>query len=259
VLKLEPRPEPQEGLDARQLGNIYHHIFERLYESLPVDPPATLAQLLDALPKVASAVLDRAPGEEGFRATAWWEQTRQEIVDHVQRSLEKLHEPKVQGDYHPVGHEYGFFEEKRLVVGEGDEQFRLHGLIDRLDQAPDGRVRIIDYKTAGPSAYTNKALTEGEKIQLPLYALAARDALCLGDPADGFYWHVQHARRSPFTLRGYAEKCGRDPIEVALELARQAIAGVREGDFAPERPYKGCPSYCAAATFCPLYDPGYLP
>ena len=39
VLGLEPRQEPVEGLDARQLGNIYHHIFERLYRTV-TDPPA---------------------------------------------------------------------------------------------------------------------------------------------------------------------------------------------------------------------------
>ena len=45
VLGLEPREEPAEGLDVRQLGNIYHHIFEGLYgrviDSPPVRPIST--------------------------------------------------------------------------------------------------------------------------------------------------------------------------------------------------------------------------
>ena len=65
VLKLEPREEPAEGLDARQLGNIYHHIFEQLYAKAA--DPADLEALLAALPAVAGAVLDAAPAVEGFR------------------------------------------------------------------------------------------------------------------------------------------------------------------------------------------------
>jgi RecB family exonuclease len=38
VLKLEPRDKPAEGLDARQLGNIYHQIFEELYQAAPANP-----------------------------------------------------------------------------------------------------------------------------------------------------------------------------------------------------------------------------
>ena len=56
---------------------------------------------------------------------------------------------------------------------DGDDAFRLHGFIDRVDRAPDGRLRIIDYKTGGPAAFTVKAVVEGKKLQLPLYALAA--------------------------------------------------------------------------------------
>ncbi|MGD2178507.1 MAG: PD-(D/E)XK nuclease family protein, partial [Anaerolineae bacterium] len=45
VLRLEPRQPPTEGLDARQLGNIYHRIFEQLYRAVDLDangPPAAL-------------------------------------------------------------------------------------------------------------------------------------------------------------------------------------------------------------------------
>ncbi|MCP4534740.1 MAG: PD-(D/E)XK nuclease family protein, partial [Delftia sp.] len=254
VLRLEPRGEPAEGLDARQLGNIYHHILEEVYQDPAVNDPADLAQLLAALPTAAARVLDAAPEKEGFRETAWWAQTREEIVQDVERSLAALAETR--GDFAPYQHEaaFGLFGQPKLVVRDGDDAFRLRGFIDRVDRAPDGRVRVIDYKTAGPSRFGKRAVREGKKLQLPLYALGARDALGLGEPSDGFYWHVRHAEASAFTLAGFGPE---EAMRTAVEHAWEAIRAARRGHFVPHPPDDGCPSYCPALGACWHYRPGF--
>lgn len=250
VLNLNPKTEPSEGLEAWQLGNIYHHIFEAVYRA--VTDPADLNQLLAALPGVAEAVLDAAPEKEGFRVTAWWEQTRQEIVANVEASLVKLAETA--GEFKPVHHEYRFLGSQTAVIpGENGDFFKLHGVIDRLDAAPDGTLRIIDYKTAGPTGYTYKALQDGKKIQLPLYALAAEQALNR-KVVDGFYWHVRQAEPSPFTLAKFGPQ---DAVETAVAHAWEAVRGARAGRFVPTPPADGCPDYCAAALFCARYHSGF--
>jgi ATP-dependent helicase/DNAse subunit B len=262
VLGLEPRAEPVEGLDARQLGNIYHRIMERLYRA--VADPADLDALLEALPEIAALILDEAPQREGFRATAWWAQTRDEIVEHVRLSVCALH--ALSGDYVPHSYERAFgisgAPGDALVVraAEGDDAFRLRGYIDRVDVDPGERVRIIDYKTGGPAGFSARAFEEGKKLQLPLYALAAQEALGLGEIADGFYWHVRHAAwhleharsRSWFTLAraGPAEAVAR-----ARDYAWRTIRRVRRGEFTPIPPDDGCPDYCPAAAFCWRYAP----
>ena len=50
---------------------------------------------------------------------------------------------------------------------------RLHGYIDRIDESPDGSLRIIDYK-AGSATISSRDLEDGRRLQLPIYALAAR-------------------------------------------------------------------------------------
>lgn len=248
VLGLEPRTEPAEGLDARQLGNIYHHIFEGLYGR--VTDPADLDALLAALPAAAGAVLDDAPRVEGFRATAWWTQTRAEIADNVRRSVEAL--AALPGGFVPLAQEAAFLDSDSLTVTDGDDAFRVRGYIDRVDRAPDGGLRIIDYKTGGPAAFTVKAVVEGKKLQLPLYALAAEQAMGLGPVVDGFYWHVQHTEASKFTLAGFAG--GPDAaIETALAHAWGAVRGARAGKFVPHPPDGGCPDYCPAVAFCWRY------
>lgn len=255
VLGLEAREEPTEGLDGRQLGNIYHRILHDVYGDAMVTDSTSLEQLLEVLPGVAETVLDEAPRREGFRETAWWQETRKEIVDHVRRSLEALAEAN--GEWVPSFFEipFGLWGQSPLVVDGEEDSLRLRGVIDRVDVTSDGMVRVIDYKTAGKWAFTKKAVADGKKLQLPLYALAARDALGLGEPAEGFYWHVQQAERSGFTLSGFDG--GPDgAIKVALDKAWEAVRGARAGHFVPRPPQGGCPSYCPAVAFCWRYVPG---
>jgi ATP-dependent helicase/DNAse subunit B len=256
VLNLNPREEPTEGLEAWQLGTIYHRILEGVYGAPGIIDPAGLVQLLEALPGVGGAILDAAPRELGFRETAWWHQTRAEILENVRCSLEAL--VALPGDFVPVQHEaaFGLQGQPLLVVDQGEDSFRLGGYIDRVDRAPDGRLRVIDYKTAGSWTYNKKAVEQGKKLQLPLYALAARDALGLGEPAEGFYWHVQHAEPSPFHMSKF-DGGPEGAIDTAVEKAWEAVRGARDGHFVPQSPDTGCPSYCPAARFCWRYRSGY--
>ena len=258
VLGLEPRGEPAEGLDARQLGNIYHRLLEALHQAPQVSDPADVEQLLGALEAVADPMLECAPKDEGFRATAWWAQTRAEILENVRRSLQALAEQP--GDFAPYQHEavFGLGGAPPLTIYDDDGRvsFCLRGLIDRVDRAPDGRLRVIDYKTGGPYAFTKKAVQKGKKLQLPLYALAAQEALALGEAVEGFYWHVQHAQPSSFTLGGF-DGGPEEAMRLAIEKAWEAIRGARDGHFTPHLPDEGCPAYCPAAGFCWHYDPGF--
>lgn len=252
VLGLEPREEPQAGLDVRQLGSIYHRLLEATYRAAA--DPTDLKSLLAVLEDVAEEVLDEAPEREGFRETAWWAQTREEIVQNVRRSLEEL--VGLEGDFTPYAYElpFGLGGARPLVVEVARDCFRLRGVIDRVDRSPDGSVRVIDYKTAGPSDYKPGSLEKGKKIQLPLYALAARDALGLGEPVEGFYWHVRHAKPSGFTLSGFGPE---EAMRLAVAHAWEAVQGARAGRFVPAPPAKGCPNYCPALGFCWHYRPGY--
>ncbi len=252
VLRLEPLQPPSEGLDARQLGNIYHHILEQLYRA--VGPEGDGEALLAALPEIAAAVLDAAPREEQFRETAYWQRTREQILAHVEQSVRALA---------ALGGGYRFSEAERtfgiagqpgpaLVVHDGGDSFSVHGYIDRVDRDDAGHVRIVDYKTAGPSTFTNAAVRDCKKLQLPLYALAAQEALGLGQVTEGFYWHVQHAEPGGFTLSGFSagdeRASGRDGARRGAGLGGSARRA--RGAFVPRVPAGGCPSYCPAAAYC---------
>lgn len=256
LLKLDSRQEPSEGLDSRQLGQIYHRIFEQVYRV--VFDATDLEALLEELPGVAESILEAAPEQEGFRATAWWAYTRQAIIEDVRASLIKLAE--ISANFYPVNYEVEFFGADELIIRDGNDHFRLHGRIDRIDQAGDNSIRIIDYKIGSSATFDAKAVRAGEKLQLPLYALAVQEALQLGEPVDGFYWHVQYAESSDGTLQKFKDGTEVGPevaMKLAVEKAWEAVRGARVGNFRPRSPRKGCPSYCPVTGFCWHYRPRF--
>jgi len=248
VLGLEPRQEPAVGFDAGQRGTIYHEILEAVYARLSPAERGDTDKLIEILPAVAAPILDTAPEKLGFREVAWWRQIKEEILENVGRTIVALAE--MPGDFVPIRFEAAFFGDKALTVIEGEDRFRVHGLVDRVDQNPAGQIRIIDYKTSGSSTFSKRSLELGEKLQLPLYALATRDALGLGDPVEGFYWHISQAEPSGLTLGDFGPE---EAMQTAVDFAWQAVRGARQGDFIPRAPAGGCPQWCPAAAFCWQY------
>jgi hypothetical protein len=153
---------------------------------------------------------------------------------------------------------------------------RVRGVVDRLDRRPDGRLRVIDYKT-GRGRLNPAELNDGRRIQLPLYALAAQEALGLGQVVDGFYWAILAAERGALRLSNYrapeevglggaspeAGGSGGATLEVGPAAAyatarahvRRAVEGISAGRYPPIPPPAGCPDYCPAAAWCWRFQP----
>jgi ATP-dependent helicase/DNAse subunit B len=241
ALELEPREEAEEGFDVRMLGSMLHKILEEHYGG---------AALKDAAQKVFAG----APDEYGFRPTALWTQQQAELLRVLEKTIAEL--DKISEGFTPHTMEACFgMGEPSLVWHTSAGEVRLHGYIDRLDAAPDGTLRVIDYK-AGSAAISSSHLKEGRRLQLPIYAMAARDALGLGDVSSGFYWHIQKAEASSLKLEKF-EGGVKAAFDVAVAHIGKHVTGIRAGHFEPKAPEDGCPSYCPAVGFCWRYKKGF--
>lgn len=250
VLGLEPRVEPQAGYDVRALGSLYHAVLEAVYQAAP--DPAQLADVLQQLPSVAARVFAAAPEQYGFRPTALWRQQQAELLRALEKTVTALAEAS-------AGWTPRYFEQRfggeapPLVVATDAGPVRVGGYIDRVDVDAAGRLRVVDYKTGG-AAITPADLAAGRRLQLPLYAWAARDALGLGEVTDGLYWHIGSAQASSLRLADFP-----GGVAGALETARRWLAAhvaqIRAGQFQPRPPAAGCPAYCPAAAFCWRFAP----
>lgn len=131
---------------------------------------------------------------------------------------------------------------ERYVRGQIDDDLWLHGYVDRIDVAPTGEVRIIDYKTGRrPSAaFQDKAL-----FQLKCYALLWQDE------------HDVPVRRLLMLYLGSGERLVHDPRPVELEQARDTVRAVwaqmkranERADWQP-KPSRLC-DWCSFQHRCP--------
>jgi hypothetical protein len=141
-----------------------------------------------------------------------------------------------------VEHTFGRGDQPPLVLDLPGGQVRLTGSIDRVDQTSDGELVVIDYKTgksekyqtfpcSGDAADATADLTErGKKLQLPLYALAARQDYGSGATAvSAYYWFVDEGEGR----RG--GRVGQPAVDRFRDVVGVLADGIRDGAF-PARP-----------------------
>jgi ATP-dependent helicase/nuclease subunit B len=253
-LELEPCIEAEDGFDVRMLGSMLHKVLEEHYSG----SPSALRQAQDdaslRVNETARKVFAAAPEEYGFRPTALWTQQQAELTRVLEKTVDALNKASQGFTPHTMEARFGMGQPSLVLKTEiGD--IRLHGYIDRLDAAPDGTLRVIDYKS-GSAAISASHLKDGRRLQLPIYALAARDALGLGDVSSGFYWHIQKAEASSLKLEKF-EGGMNGAFQAAIAHVTNHVANIRAGHFEPKPPEEGCPSYCPAINFCWRYKRGY--
>lgn len=146
--------------------------------------------------------------------------------------------------YFVVEHPDGFdaTHREKYVRGQLDEDLWLHGFVDRIDVAPTGEVRIVDYKTGkAPNAgFEDKAL-----FQLKCYALL---------------WQMEHdvpVRRLMMLFLGSGERLVHDPKPQEIEQAKAHVCKVwgqmkqaNERATWEPKPSKLC-DWCSFQTKCP--------
>lgn len=250
MLSLEPRIEPELGMDMAQRGLLLHKILERTYRE--AQDRSELGSILQSFHAVVDEELARAPMAWGFRPGPLWEYEKEEITAKLENTISALHE--ISEEWRPEYFElsFGFRHLPPLTLSCEKGSIQLRGLIDRVDRKNDGSLRIIDYKT-GSGKQSEKDFSKGERLQLPLYVLAARDALKLGEVSEGFYWSINGGK--PGGLR-ISKMSPENLIETVNVHVARVLEGMEQGEFMPAPPREGCPDYCPASGWCWMYQPG---
>jgi RecB family exonuclease len=240
TLRLRPRPPaPRDRLDARLQGSILHRALAELAET----------------PRMGAAVLDRVFEAECAKhsvpRTYRTEAVRLELLRHFQAFLADRR-------VRPAG--WRSTPEQRFEFAL-TPQLTITGRIDRLDQSPDGRALVIDYKysAAGRIQDHVEGAESGEKVQAGLYLAAARRAFGL-EPAGMLYcgvkkrvtWGGWHA--SIPGLEEIGERCLPQLLEDLIRAAEQSAIAVQEaaaqGRIAPQPADPGQCAWCDFADIC---------
>ena len=254
TLQVKEQVVPQPGLQAYQLGLVLHSILEQVYQAAenPSDPQSVLA----ALPGTARKIFAAAPQEYQFEPTALWLNQQKEWLVALEKTILAL----AQDGWQPLAHEQKFgldgVPPLQIEMAAG-EVIRIRGLIDRVDRNAAGEIRVVDYKT-GSGHLSPDDLINGIRLQLPLYAQAARDAVGLGQPVEGLYWALLAGKEGSLKLSSFSYDDFEGPLgamRVAAGHIQTALDGLSRKDFHPQVPRGGCPQYCPARLWCWRYTP----
>lgn len=261
VLKVEPVENPEEFVEISPLdrGNLIHEILERWLagELAAGSVPAPNDPWSEPARARLRATAAECCADYEFRGVTGhpllWSRERTRLLSDLDAFLDHDDRDRREQGLTPDAAELAFGGEATTIdLGDG-RRLRLRGRIDRVDVAPGGALRIVDYKTGSAQPYRgipDDPLQDGEKLQLALYAAALR--ALQGDPdlpVEAVYSFV--TRKGGHQQIGY--EVGADVVERLREVLRAIVDGMAAGLF-PQRPPTGWTPWIA----CHYCDPDGL-
>lgn len=243
-LRAEERPEFIDRLGARERGSLVHAVLDRFIQDAidagpkaPSEPwtPAERSHLHEIFEEVAAEY-----EEQGLTGRAvLWAMDRAAIRRELDRFLDADDEHRARFGATPIATELPFGPDdptQAVLELPGGRRVAFRGFADRVDRTADGRLIVIDYKTGSVSSDVKEIpagdpIVRGTKLQLPVYALAARAAHGPDAEVHTAYWHVSD--KGEFSWIGYDTSPDTD---ARVHDALTTIAdGIESGIF-PGRP-----------------------
>jgi putative RecB family exonuclease len=234
---IDKLPEPPSPAATR--GTLIHSVLERLFDApqgarTPDAAKALLRpqweRLLEERPEVAGLFPADATGADAEELASWLAGAEQLLASYF-----RIEDPN---RLQPA-------ERELLVTTELESGLTLRGYVDRIDVAPTGEVRVVDYKTGrAPSRdFEGKAM-----FQMKFYALVI--------------WRergVLPKRLQLMYLGGGGQVVTYDPdegdllaTERKLQALWQAIQRALETGEWPANPNRLC-DWCAHKSLCPAW------
>jgi DNA helicase-2/ATP-dependent DNA helicase PcrA len=229
-----------------RLGILVHNVLERFHRDAeePDADPAAAKQRLDKL-------LDAAIATGGWGDS---DDDRQ-LLARARRMLDNYAESDFARPEGAVTTEANFslrLEPTELmrttpVGGKLLDGIQINGKIDRIDTAPDGTKRVVDYKTGNDSKSGTQLRKDAEKeIQLAVYKMAAAEEL--GVEAEGLvYYFLENAHP---VIEAEASDEHVAEVRATIDAVADKIISL---DFTPKPEHFKCKT-CAFNHVCPATE-----
>jgi ATP-dependent helicase/nuclease subunit B len=287
VLRLEPLGELTLETDAARRGSLLHRVLANVHRSLqsgdgdlvtlsrrePAIVAAAFTSALDAeLGNTPRASLDGALEELDRRQIVKWSEQyldQHNTYDDAWKGLDRAPLPTYfEFRFGPARSEESEAEDPRstaepFLLNLGHEQIRITGRIDRIDVGQVGGqtvFNVIDYKSGKRPTLTAEKMESGERLQPPLYVMAAQVLLFgeeKGRPLWAGYWSMD---KGMTTDARYSLKCPPEGGKASKEWdalqhsvvarIRQFVTDIRAGNFPVFSRDDQCTSYCNFSTVC---------
>ncbi len=151
-----------------------------------------------------------------------------------------------------------------FVLELGDEQIQITGRIDRIDVGTAGGrtvFNVIDYKSGKKPSLKPADIESGQRLQLPLYVMAAQHLLLAADsatPLSAGYWTMQGGFDAKGSLK--VSQCAAGELtpgdewggweSTVVERVAEFVHAIRHGDFPVYSQDDHCTGRCPFRTVC---------
>lgn len=249
LLRVEPLEHPEEILkiSAMEIGNLIHESIDVLISecaekgTLPSYGVPWTREQRDRLQAIATTKADEFAAKGLTGHPRLWGPELQRILVDLERMLDDDDRWRLDRDAAVVSSElaFGLRGEEPVVVELADGKVHMLGSADKVDRTRDGVLLVTDIKSGGAAKF--QALKEdpvaaGTKLQLPVYAYAARQRLG-GDRVEAQYWFVRGKdafKRIEVVLDDDVEKAYAETLST---LVRSIRAGLFIGKPGAEKPF----------------------
>ncbi len=265
MLKIAPVEEPELGLDSRLLGEVYHKALEFFYLELQSQSLSILDSNHGRVQTIFEQSIELAIGwleqSRKFRRTDFWQYEKQEISFRLRRffAKEKERAARNNGEFVPTYFEKGFgFRDgdsaPALTLRTNGTEIKMHGRVDRIDIAADGRVKVIDYKSSS-GAISKRETLAGRNMQLPVYAMAVQHAIL----ANG----NTQVKSGQFLSFSSGEQIGQidfqdgeDYIGLTQNYIGEFVSAIKGGDFSVNPSSPDSCKHCDHKQLCRITELG---
>ena len=201
---LDPPPDPLVQ------GGIMHAVLDRLYGERPGGDPLPRPASLSAWIARSRELVDELAADRGLGEHPAERAMLARIKGLLARFLGEEARRET-GGFEPWLLEAGFSEAEEVEHPALEvDGWSLHGAIDRVDRAPDGRALVIDYKLSS-SVTSREKLEQEAKLQLQLYLIAVAE-LWGAETVGGIYHPLRATSASARRPRGIVlEEADRGP------------------------------------------------
>jgi ATP-dependent helicase/DNAse subunit B len=256
VLEIPSLDTPNRGLDAKDIGTIYHNVLEQFYKKyrgVSLEN-VNLDEVLGAVEELTDVEFTREVGEfaKAYPGIAGVERSRigETLLRHVRLDRESGSEGLLPKHFEVKFGEFLTEHSDSLSMAEtfsldlGGEEYQFTGRIDRVDLNADGtEAMIVDYKSS-LSNIAKKDITEGRNIQLTLYAMALELLLPEADCVETRYLKIGTVEKY-----GTVDKTKSEAWANARVTLESSIRDIQAGVFHPKADEKVC-RYCPSNKVC---------
>lgn len=242
LLQVEPLEAPEDLLviSPLQVGNLIHNSLDafvsRLAGSLPGYGEPWTEEQRSLLLAIGADLSDQFEAEGLTGHPRLWQRERLRILGDLMVLLTDDDRWRVERDASVVASElrFGFDGEPPVEIPVPSGRVLLRGSADKVDLGADGTIYVTDVKTGGFSRYEaieSDPVAGGTKLQLPVYAYAARARLGeQSTPVEASYWFVRRGgKRIPVPLTPEVEARYVDTLDVI-------VSSIAAGFFPPKAP-----------------------